>query len=187
MAEDKDGAHKRNEVELFFGDGTYLFRFGLKQFAEHDEKCGPLGAVFARVLAGRGQVMGTDVGFSTMAAYRYADLRETVRLGLIGGAQGEVDEKPVKVDAVRALKLVERYVDGQPTEDTWKLAAAILTAVCQGYDAKVFTPVLPGDEDEEASPDGEGGKGGATATASITPSHSETAKSGGSDLKKPDA
>lgn len=168
--------HKRNEIELRFGDGEYLFRFGLKQFAEHDEKCGPIGAVFARVLAGRLKVGdGTEeIGFATHAGYRHTDLRETVRLGLIGGGQGVVNDKPVRVTAVVALNLVERYFDGEPLEEGWKLAAAILTVVCQGYEDRKFKPVLPGESEEEESGEaaprkGRGGKRRGTAGDSTTP------------------
>lgn len=166
--------HRRNEIELRFGDGDYLFKFGLKQFAEHDEKCGPIGAVFARVLSGRVRVgEGEEVGFATHAAYRHSDLRETIRLGLIGGGQGVVNAQPVKVTAVKALNLVERYFDGEPLEDNWKLAAAILSVVCQGYEDRKFKPVLPGETEEEdeggrASGNGRRGKLQETAGASTT-------------------
>lgn len=161
---------KKAEVELFFGDGSYLFRFGLKQLEEHDEKCGPLGEVFARVLRGRGKMPdGTPVSMSHLGGYRHVDLRETVRLALIGGGQGSVNEQPVKVDAVKARVLVERYFDGRPMEENWKLAAAILEATCVGYEEPDrFQPLMPGDQPDEEVGEARPGKSEAAASDAST-------------------
>jgi hypothetical protein len=117
--------HVVSEIILDFADDKYLFRLGLKQIAELQEKCNAgIGAIFARVLQGR-MVMpnGDQFGNPMQSAYRHEDLRETIRLGLIGGG----------LDPVKAFKLIERYIDGQPLRLAWDLAAAILAACIEGY------------------------------------------------------
>lgn len=120
------------EVMLAFGDGDYLFRLPLKQISELEEKSkAGIGAIFARVLQGRIMLKenGEMIGLPTHAGYFLSDIRETIRLGLIGGGA-----KPVEVS-----KLMERYVDGTPLRDQWNLAAAILAATIEGYTGKPKT------------------------------------------------
>lgn len=77
----------RNATATFpWADGVYTFRLGIAELEELQEKCnaGP------RVILSRIE----------MGAWRLSDLRETLRLGLIGG-----DMKPMA-----ALTLVDRYV-----------------------------------------------------------------------------
>ncbi|WP_439572635.1 gene transfer agent family protein [Phreatobacter sp.] len=56
--------------------------------------------------------------------WRHADIRETIRLGLVGGGLGEPE----------ATRLIEAYVDGQPVAPFLSLAAAILAAYATGLD-----------------------------------------------------
>lgn len=95
---------------LDWADGTYTFRLGLGELQEHDEKIsegrpmgypsGPL-AVLSRLWDG---------------TWKIADVRETIRLGLIGGG----------LPPANALKLVRRYVDDQPLIPNVGLAVLIL-------------------------------------------------------------
>lgn len=122
---------------LEFGDGSYLFKLGLGEIAELQTKCGAgLGAIFARVLRGRYAVdNGATFGVPTEADWTLADLLDTVRLALIGGNSGTVDEQPVTVNPARAKQLVETYVfPARPLGEAWTLATAILTALIVGYD-----------------------------------------------------
>jgi hypothetical protein len=151
------------EVLLEFGDGEYLFRLGLKQIAELQEKCGSgLGVIFARVIRGRIEISPSKtLGVPTHGEWKYEDLRETIRLGLIGGGAGTVADREVKVTAMLAKTLVERYIDDIPKREAWTIAAAILTACIEGY-----TPSDDTAEDEE-----EPGKDVATVeSGSTTPS-----------------
>ena len=79
--------NRNGVVELDFGDGTHRFRLGFGELEELQEKTG-LGpfVLFQRLLGGE---------------WRLADVRETLRVGLIGGGMKPLD----------ALGLVRRYVD----------------------------------------------------------------------------
>lgn len=126
----------QTHVDLKFADGEYRFALGLAQIHEIQTKCGAgIGAVYARVLQGR-MPDDVEVGHPGFAAYNVVDLVETIRQGLIGGGEGRVNGEVVKVTALRANELVERYgpgADGVPLSEMWKLAAAILFAKIEGY------------------------------------------------------
>lgn len=79
------------EVELRFADGTYLFKLGLKQIEELQDKCGNSG--FAEIT---NRVIREE--------WTIQDIYHSIRLGLIGGG----------LPPVKALELVDRYVDGKP-------------------------------------------------------------------------
>lgn len=91
-----------------FADGTYTFKLGLKWAQELQEKCdaGP-ELIRARIVQ----------GFPNAA-----DIRETIRCGLIGGG----------MESAKALKLVVRYVDDEPRAQFYPLALAILNASIVG-------------------------------------------------------
>jgi hypothetical protein len=120
-------------LELAFADGEYLFDLKLPQLAELQEKRGSVFKVYGRVLRGRyifeGEVIGNAVEGEAFAE----DLFETIRLGLIGGGEGVVDGQPVKVSALTAKNLVERYCHVAPLRDSWAVAAAILGARIEGF------------------------------------------------------
>jgi hypothetical protein len=96
-------------ILLPFADGVYAFALWYGQLHELQEKtdAGPL-VIYNRVLSG---------------TWRYDDVRETIRLALIGGGEGWVGADlgddgqptdgaiPIKVTDVLANKLVRRYVD----------------------------------------------------------------------------
>lgn len=96
------------EVELAFGDGQYLFRLPVGQLRELQEKCacGPM-PILQRL---------------SSSAWRIDDVRETIRLGLIGGG----------MTPPAALKLVERYVDARPWGECVPTAQAVLLAAVIG-------------------------------------------------------
>lgn len=151
----------RTALELQFADGAYRFKLGLAQIRELQDKTGAgIGALYARVLAGRmGDQM--DEGHPSFAAFHIDDVRETVRQALIGGEGGLVDGADVKVTSLRAGELVERYLDPMPLVEQWKLAAAILFALVEGYrDAESGSD----DGDEEAPGDQDKKKEGGSTT-----------------------
>lgn len=57
-----------------------------------------------------------------------------IRLGLIGGGKGRVNDAPVVVDDILARNLVERYSHNAPLRRAWDLAASIMAARIEGYD-----------------------------------------------------
>lgn len=111
-----------------FADGIYAFRLGIGQLVELQEKCkaGP-PEVYTRL----GQIPGR---------WMVEDVRETIRLGLIGA-----DVKPEK-----ALSLVTRYVD-ERLGDYAPLAFLIIgTALFSPEDEE--TPGKPQGETMEETP-----------------------------------
>lgn len=81
------------EIELEWADGKFLFALKAKQIEELEHLTGVgIGRLTARV------VTGDD--------FYYRDVRETIRLGLVGGG----------IAAVEATRLVNTYVDGQPLQ-----------------------------------------------------------------------
>lgn len=79
--------NNQGEITVTWGDGDYCFRLTVLGLIELEEKCSaPFSTVWQRV---------------NLGAYGVNDVRETIRLGLIGGGMGPAD----------ALKLVRRYVD----------------------------------------------------------------------------
>lgn len=125
-------------IELPFADGKYLFKLGLAQISELERKCDAgIGRIFARTRTGRygfkpGEALPDD------GQYRWPELVEIIRQGLIGGASGIVDGKDVVVSAVRANELIESYLLS-PTDrrlamtDVWALAYTVLSALIEGY------------------------------------------------------
>lgn len=91
-------------VTLVFGDGEHTFRLPVAQLLELQEKteAGPL-ELYDR-LRGRN--------------WRVTDLRETIRLGLIGGGMAPAD----------AVRMVQRYVDGRPLLESVTVAAMVIMA-----------------------------------------------------------
>lgn len=111
------------EVQLHWGPGVFTFGLKAKQIEELEHICKEgIGRICLRVFSG--------------ADYSYPMLRETIRLGLIGGGTPPVD----------AAQLVHTYVDGWPIDpvgdksSTFKTASAILKAVHFGWEALPDAP-----------------------------------------------
>lgn len=95
-------------VTLEWGDGEHVFRLGKKQLQELQDKTG-VGPeeLYVRVRLGKWLV---------------PDLRETIRLGIIGGGMDEVE----------ASKLMRNYYDDTPLLKHKPTAQAILLAALVG-------------------------------------------------------
>ena len=92
-------------IRKFFGDGEREFALPAKVIHDLESKTGAgLGELFSRAVAG---------------LYRFADITETIRLGLIGGGTSPAE----------AARLVETYVsaDAMPLREAHVLALEILT------------------------------------------------------------
>lgn len=87
-----------------FADGAYSFRLAYGQWLELQEavNCGPL-ELYVRLL---------------QRGWRIQNIREIVRIGLIGGGQTPAD----------ALRLVKRYVEDRPLMENVQLAIEIVAA-----------------------------------------------------------
>lgn len=95
-------------VSFAWADGEHSFALKIGQLIELQEKCdaGP-PVILARLESG---------------AWRVHDVRETIRLGLIGGGLAPTE----------ALKLTMRYVDDQPLGASSLIAQIILAAALFG-------------------------------------------------------
>jgi hypothetical protein len=96
-------------IAFDWADGHYQFRLPLKQVQELQEKtdCGPF-FLLQRLINGN---------------WRFEDLRETIRLGLIGGG----------TEPAKAMALVQRYVDPpRPMIESVAPARLILGAAVMG-------------------------------------------------------
>ena len=102
------------KIELAWGDGDHVFNIAkLGLVLELEEKCGcGVYEVFTRIRENR---------------WRLHDIRETVRLALIGGGKTPAE----------ALGLVKRYVDERPWQENIHVALAVLMAAIVG---------VPGDD-----------------------------------------
>lgn len=109
-------------ITLDFADGAYKFRLAWGQLAELQEKCdaGPY-VIINRLHNG---------------TWRIEDIREIVRIGLIGGG----------LSSPEALKLVRRYVEERPILENLQLAQVILSISLTG------APEEEAGEVEAASP-----------------------------------
>jgi len=141
------------QIDLDFADGRYLFALPLPQLEELEERCGYTDtkgnrrrrgviAVYGDLIAGLDVQDGQIVAIPQIGQASGVDARHVIRLGLIGGASGIVEGQPVKVDALVARSLCERYVDPMPIVKRWTMAAAILKAAIEGYEPKKAEPAV---------------------------------------------
>lgn len=140
----------QGQVALDFGDGTYTFRLTVNGAIELEQKCdAPFTVVLNRLAAG---------------AYKINDVREVIRLGLIGGG----------LDPTKALKVVRQYVDDRPIAESWPVARAVLMGLMFGFEAEPLGDTASG-EAEAATPE--------SPNASTPPPSTETPASSASRLK----
>jgi len=100
--------NRNGQNDFDFGDGTYSFRLGWGELQKLQEACdaGPF-AIFARL---------GDMTFKVQ------DIREILRLGLIGGG----------LEPSKALALVREYVEERPLIENVGLAQAVLGQALAG-------------------------------------------------------
>jgi hypothetical protein len=104
---------RHGDVVFDWADGEHTFRLGIGQLRELQERCNAGPLMLARRL-----IHGD---------WRLDDLRETIRLGLIGGG----------LEPSKALSLVRNYVDERPLMESVEIAGRIINAALVG----------PGDEE----------------------------------------
>ncbi|WP_270374982.1 gene transfer agent family protein [Marinicauda sp. Alg238-R41] len=111
------------EIALQFGNSGedgYFFALKARQIEELQRKCGPLGEIATRLL-----------GSSFMSwQFRFEDVAETIRLGLIGGGMAPTE----------ARQVVDTYVDvsrldppGDPSSPL-AVAKSVIAAVMFGME-----------------------------------------------------
>jgi len=142
-------------INLSWGDGEHRFRLPIGQLRELEEKCNAgLFEIFDRL---------------RLRTCRIGDIRETLRLGLIGGGIGQADGMTAKA----AMDLVDRYLDDWPRTDSWATALRIVDAAitCEGGE-----PVGKDDAGEMTEPPSNG--------VSISPASMEPAKRSAASRRK---
>lgn len=127
----------QTEVDLPCFGGIYTFRLGLAQIRELESKCDAgIGAIYARTLRGRYGLEENEI-YPIQGDYRFSELAEVIKQGLIGGKHAYIDGADELVSSARAAELIQNYVlDGQDRmvlRQTWALAAAVLSALIEGY------------------------------------------------------
>ena len=96
------------QITLEWADGDYTFALKIKQLIELQELCdaGP-PYILTRLQSG---------------TWRVNDVRETIRIGLIGGGMASHE----------ALKMVKRHVDDEPLAYNALVAQAVISAALFG-------------------------------------------------------
>lgn len=121
---------KPGTIELKWADGEHAFRLTVGAVRELQEKTGAgPEELLRRIIAGR---------------WRIDDLRETLRIALIGGGA-----KPVE-----ATSLIQRYVDERPFREAVLPAQAILAWAIYGEAMQ--------EEKQPGEPEGRKGENGQT-------------------------
>lgn len=134
------------KCDLDWGDGTYTFRLTVSGTIELEQKCdAPFTVILNRLNQG---------------TYGISDVRETIRLGLIGGG----------MEQVKALTLVRSQIDDHGGVAGHALAArAILMGLMFGFEAE---PLGKAQAAPEANPN-----------ASTPPTSTPRPQSSGSHLR----
>lgn len=102
---------RETEITEYFGDAEHHFCLTLPEIVELERTTdSAIGAVYGRV---------------SHMQFTLRDVRETIRLGLIGGGMAPQ----------RAAQMVETYVDPRPLAEVSTTALAILTALFFGRPA----------------------------------------------------
>ncbi|MCB5173643.1 gene transfer agent family protein [Microvirga lenta] len=109
---------RTGSVELDFADGTYTFRLGIGQLRELQETVNKPRVRLGAPLIGPMSLLQLLQNYDAWPH----EVREVIRLGLIGGGTKPED----------ALDLVRRYVEIRPLMETAIHAQAILSAALAG-------------------------------------------------------
>lgn len=121
-------SNHRGEVVIDWADGTHTFRLTILTGAELEEKCdAPIAVIAKRLMLGD---------------WKIADVRETIRLGLIGAGAKPHD----------ALRLIRTYVDDvgrYPLAESALIARTIAGGAVYGFSA---SPLAAGEGTAETEP-----------------------------------
>lgn len=122
-------------VILPFGDGQYRFWLPLPQVFELERVCGDVSllAIEERLRGGIGQDETGAYVFAGGGSAMVREVRETIRLGLIGGNSGLTDDGETEVGPLRAKELLDLYsYPARPLVESALLAWRILHAAIFG-------------------------------------------------------
>lgn len=134
-------------VELDFANGRYSFWLPLPRVLELERVCGnkSIFQMYDEMGAGLG-VQGVAPVYMGGGSAKVTDIRETIRLGLLGGNAGLVDGSEIEVGPITARNLVDEYTfPNRPMIEGLHIAWSILHAAISGISLK-----KKADEDQEA-------------------------------------
>ncbi|MXP42989.1 GTA-gp10 family protein [Allopontixanthobacter sediminis] len=129
-------------VTLPFGDGEYKLWLPLPQVFELERSCDtPMLAIEEKLRAAIGAKEDGSFEFVGGGAGLVREIRETIRLGLIGGNCGLVDGEEVEVGPLRAKQLTDLYAyPARPLSEGVVLAWRLLSAAIFGVELKKKAP-----------------------------------------------
>jgi hypothetical protein len=139
-------------TNLKFADGEYRFWLAWPQVLELERTCGftmPDGSRRSKsvfeMFRELDNCFGVDnEGYPAFTGFGNAnalDIRETIRLGLIGGGEGMVGGEMVSVSPLKANQLIADYTyPARPMNECLGLAWAILYAAISGIQVKKKEP-----------------------------------------------
>ena len=120
-----------------FADGEYRFWLPLPQVFELERECGSMLALEERLRAGIGQDGAGGAVFVGGGDATAKEIREVIRIGLIGGNNATVDGEEKEVGPTRAKALVSDYTyPARPLAESAALAWSILSAAIFGIELK---------------------------------------------------
>ncbi|BDV33924.1 gene transfer agent family protein [Methylocystis iwaonis] len=115
---------KQTCIHLPFAGRKRKFELRIGEIGELERLCNAgIGAIYFRLVSEQ---------------WRYDDIRETIRLGLMGGGESQAT----------AHMFVERYIDVGPKREHLAVAAKILNALIEGVDP----PKGAGERAEKSAP-----------------------------------
>lgn len=126
-------------IDLKFAGGDYRFWLSMREIVQLEKECDKSVLEMHDDMI---QSIGMDEGGAVVfygggGKARFADIRATIRLGLIGGNSGKhADGTEGPVGPNTARDLVERFVDIRPIAETLPVAWAVLNAAIMGVDLK---------------------------------------------------
>lgn len=126
-------------VTTEFGDGSYRFWLPLPQVFELERSCGDTSilAIEEKLRASVGYDDEGKVSFVGGGVATVKEIRETIRLALIGGNSGMIDGEEVEIGPIRAKQLVDLYCyPARPLAENAALAWLILSSAIFGVRLK---------------------------------------------------
>ncbi|WP_310533124.1 GTA-gp10 family protein [Novosphingobium sp.] len=133
-------------VTTEFGDGSYRFWLPLPQVFELERSCADTSilAIEEKLRISIGQDDDGKTVFIGGGSASVKEIRETIRLGLIGGNCGMIDGDEVEIGPIRAKQLVEMYCyPARPLAENAALAWLILSSAIFGVRLKKKAEAAP--------------------------------------------
>ncbi len=134
-------------VTIPFADGEYRFHLTDKHMLLlelghiEDRGCrapGPfppinIGSAYARLLRGRYELDGRNVGLPTEAAFSVTEMNAITRAALLGGGGGvTANGTVISWDEYSVDSYIRKYLDPLPLVDRWDLCLVIMGARVEG-------------------------------------------------------